>query len=84
MSETITFPIDHFGVVSGPLFAQLLKQDGDKRKRKTAFNQIASMCKAYKLIPANADVTSIALNVDKAGQIGYTLGYSMPPAKVVG
>lgn len=68
-------PIDSFGVVAAPLFAALLNQSGDRRKRRSAFNTIVAMCKGFGLIPKNAEVDSISLSTDKAGQITYTLAF---------
>jgi hypothetical protein len=75
-SDSIIFPIDHFGVVSAPLFKQLLTQDGDKRKRKSAFNAIRTMCKQFGLLPKDAQVWHISLDVDAAGQIAYRIDYT--------
>jgi hypothetical protein len=72
----LVFPIDHFGLVSAQLFAQLLNQSGDKRKRKSAFNSIRTMVKNFNMLPKDAVVESISLEVDAAGQIAYRVDYS--------
>lgn len=75
MKDKITFPLDHFGIVSAPLFAQLLNQSGDKRKRKTAFNSIRTMCKQFGMLPKDAEVETVSLEVDAAGQIAYRVDF---------
>lgn len=73
--DAVNFPLDHFGIVSAQIFAQLLTQAGDKRKRRTAFNQIARMCKDYKVIPRNSEVHYIGVVTDASGQISYQLQF---------
>lgn len=71
----VTFPLDHFGIVAGPLFQALLNQSGDRRKRKTAFNALTRIAKNFGCVPKNASVKYIGLVVDSAGQIVYQIRY---------
>jgi hypothetical protein len=79
----VDFPLDHFGVAASGLFAQLLSQTGDKRRRKSALNTIITMAKGFQLIPKEAEVVSISLLVDRAGQIMYQIQYTVIPPKTL-
>lgn len=73
----VNISLDHFGVVAAPLFAQLLNQSSDKRKRLSAFNKLSRMMKDFSVIPKNANVLGIALHTDLAGQITYQIQYEV-------
>jgi hypothetical protein len=66
-----SFPLDHFGVVASPLLQAVINQSGDKRKRKTAFNNIERMLKSFALIPKTSKLKSFGLVTDEAGQISW-------------
>ena len=75
-----SFPIDHFGIAASHLIQEVVNQSSDKRKRKSAFNQLVGMAKATKQIPKGTEVQSIGLLTDKAGQLWLVFTEEVPAA----
>jgi hypothetical protein len=75
MERSNTFPLDHFGIVASPLLQAVINQSGDKRKRKTAFNNIERMLKSFALIPKTSKLKSFGLVTDEAGGISWQAAF---------
>ncbi len=66
---TYLFALDHFGIVATPLISKLIRQDGDKRKRKTALNDLVKIARLTGQLPKEPKVQGAGLHVDTAGQL---------------
>ena len=67
--NSVTVSIDHFGIAGDSLVKELQNQSSNKRARKVAFNALASLAKASKLIAKNQKILRVALTVNLAGEL---------------
>lgn len=67
--QSFDFPIDHFGVVASPLIQQVIKQDSNRRARKSALHNLGQIAKSTKSIPRNGRVLSCGLRTNSGGEL---------------